>query len=74
LLSFAKTESSKSQAAFGSIRDSFGGAAFEKGEVPEMGKSPDGKPIMMESQDIIKPFPIEYLSSSGFFDKYETNR
>jgi chemotaxis protein MotB len=74
LLSFAKTETAKSQAAFGSIRDSFGGASLQRGEVPEFGKSPDGKPIMMESQDIIKPFPIEYLSTSGFFNKYETNR
>jgi len=74
LLSLSKTETSKSQAAFGSVRDQFGGASLERGTVPELGKSPDGKPIMMENQDIIKPFPIEYLSSSGFFDKYETNR
>jgi len=74
LLSFAKTETAKSQAAFGSIRDSFGGASLKQGEVIEKGKSADGRPIMMDSQDIIRPFPIEFLSSEGFFDKYETNR
>ncbi len=74
LLSFAKTETAKSQAAFGSIRDSFGGASLKQGEVIEKGKSADGRPIMMDSQDIIRPFPIEFLTSEGFFDKYETNR
>ncbi len=74
LLSFAKTESAKSQAAFGSIRDSFGGASLKQGEVLEKGKSPDDRPVMMESQDIIRPFPIEFLTTEGFFDKYETNR
>lgn len=74
LLSFAKTESAKSQAAFGSIRDSFGGASLKQGEVFEKGKSADDRPIMMDSQDIIRPFPIEFLTTEGFFDKYEMNR
>lgn len=74
LLSMAKTETAKSQAAFGSIRDSFGGATLKQGEVYEKGKSSDDRPMMMESQDIIRPFPIEFLTTEGFFDKYEMNR
>ena len=74
LLSFAKTETAKSQAAFGSIRDSFGGASLKQGQVIEKGKSADDRPIMMDSQDIIRPFPIEFLTTEGFFDKYEMNR
>ena len=74
LLSFAKTEVAKSQAALGSIRDAFGGASLKQGEVLERGKSADNKPVIMESQDIIKPFPIEFLTTEGFFDKYEFNR
>ncbi|MBH47532.1 MAG: hypothetical protein CME71_05130 [Halobacteriovorax sp.] len=74
LLSFAKTESAKYEAALGSIRNAFGGNVLKQGEVIQKGKSPDDSPTMMESQDPIKPFPIEFLTTEGFLDKHEVNR
>tara|TARA_R110000868_G_scaffold175888_8_gene413145 strand:- start:1401 stop:2249 length:849 start_codon:yes stop_codon:yes gene_type:complete len=74
LLSFAKTESAKYEAALGSIRNAFGGNVLKQGEVIQKGKSPDDSPSMMESQDPIKPFPIEFLTTEGFLDKHEVNR
>ncbi len=74
LLSFAKTESAKYEAALGSIRDAFGGNVLKQGEVIQRGKSPDDSPTMMESQHPIMPFPIEFLTTDGFLDKHEINR
>lgn len=74
LLSFAKTETAKYEAALGSIRNAFGGNVLEHGEVIERGKSPDNKPVMMDSPDIIKPFPIEFLTSEGLLKQLEINR
>ncbi|PIP88744.1 MAG: hypothetical protein COW01_08330 [Bdellovibrionales bacterium CG12_big_fil_rev_8_21_14_0_65_38_15] len=74
LLSFAKTESAKYEAAMGSIRNAFGGNVLKQGEVIQKGKSPDDSPTMMESQDPIQPFPIEFLTTEGFLDKHEINR
>lgn len=74
LLSFAKTETAKYEAALGSIRDAFGGNVLQQGEVIQKGKSPDNFPTMMESQTPIQPFPIEFLTSEGILDKYEINR
>lgn len=74
LLSFAKTETSKLQAALGSIREAFGGASLRQGEVIMSGKSPDNAISMLDSQHAIKPFPIEFLSTEGLLDKYEINR
>jgi chemotaxis protein MotB len=74
LLSFAKTESSKYEAALGSIRNAFGGNVFKQGEVIQRGKSPDDSPTMIESQQPIKPFPIEFLTMEGILDKREINR
>lgn len=74
LLSFAKTESAKYEAALGSIRSAFGGNVLKQGEVIQKGKSPDDSPTMMESSDPIKPFPIEFLTTEGFLDKHEVNR
>jgi len=74
LLSFAKTETAKYQAALGSIRNAFGGNVLRQGEVIEKGKSAEDMPVMMESKDFIRPFPIEFLTTEGFFDKYEFNR
>ncbi|TDJ06878.1 MAG: hypothetical protein E2O68_04445 [Deltaproteobacteria bacterium] len=74
LLSFSKTETAKYQAALGSIRDAFGGNVLRQGEVIEKGKSAEDMPVMMESKDFIRPFPIEFLTTEGFFDKYEFNR
>ncbi len=74
LLSFAKTESAKYEAALGSIRNAFGGNVLKQGEVLQPGKSPDNQPVMMESSEILKPFPIEFLTMEGMFDKHEINR
>ena len=74
LLSFAKTETNKYQAALGSLREAFGGNVLKYGEVIEKGKSEEDLPVMMESKDFIRPFPIEFLTTEGFFDKYEFNR
>src|SRR3989339_1212523 len=74
LLSFAKTETSKYESALGSIRDAFGGNVLIQGEVLQQGKSPDDYPTMIESQQPIKPFPIEFLTMEGLLDKHEINR
>jgi len=74
LLSFAKTESAKYEAALGSIRNAFGGNVLKQGEVIQRGKSPDDSPTMLESQDPIKPFPIDFLTMEGILDKHEINR
>jgi chemotaxis protein MotB len=74
LLSFAKTETAKYEAALGSIRNAFGGNVLKQGEVIQRGKSPDNFPTMMESQTPIRPFPIEFLTMEGILDKHEVNR
>lgn len=74
LLSFAKTETAKYEAALGSIRDAFGGNVLQAGEVLQKGKSPDNFPTMMESQTPIQPFPIEFLTMEGILDSHEINR
>jgi chemotaxis protein MotB len=74
LLSFAKTESAKYEAALGSIRNAFGGNVLKHGEVIQRGKSPDDSPTMIESQQPIKPFPIDFLTMEGLLDKREINR
>lgn len=74
LLSFAKTESAKYEAALGSIRNAFGGNVLKHGEVIQRGKSPDDYPSMIESQTPIQPFPIEFLTTEGLLDKHEINR
>ncbi|MCB9063193.1 MAG: OmpA family protein [Halobacteriovoraceae bacterium] len=74
LLSFAKTETAKYEAALGSVRDAFGGNVLKQGEVIQSGKSPDDSPTMLESQEPIRSFPIEFLTTEGFLDKHEVNR
>ncbi len=74
LLSFAKTESAKYEAALGSIRNAFGGNVREQGEPSQSGKSPDDSPTMIESQKPPQPFPIDFLTTEGILDKYEINR
>ena len=74
LLSFAKTESAKYEAALGSIRNAFGGNSLMKGEVVQLGRSADNQPTMVESNAPIKPFPVEFLTTEGFLDKHEINR
>jgi chemotaxis protein MotB len=74
LLSFAKTESAKYESALGSLRDAFGGNVLKHGEVIQRGKSADNQPSMIESQEPIKPFPIDFLTMEGILDKKEINR
>lgn len=74
LLSFAKTETSKYEAALGSLRSAFGGNVLKKGEVMRPGKSPNDAPTMIDSDSPPKPFPIEFLTSEGLLDKHEVNR
>ncbi len=74
LLSFAKTEVNKYESALGSIRKAFGGNTAKLGDVPSPGKSPDDSPTMMDSQEPVKPFPIDFLTTDGFLDKHEMNR
>ena len=74
LLSFAKTESAKYEAAMGSIRNAFGGNVLKKGEVIQLGKSTDNQPTMVESQAPVRPFPIEFLTMEGMLNKHEINR
>ena len=74
LLSFAKTETAKYEAAMGSIRNAFGGNVLKAGDVLRPGKSPDDAPTMIESDQAPRPFPIEFLTSEGLLDKHEVNR
>ena len=74
LLSFAKTETNKYEAALGSIRNAFGGNVMRDGEVIQRGKSPDDQLSLMDSQEPMRPFPIEYLTTEGILEKHEINR
>jgi len=74
LLSFAKTETAKYEAAIGSLRNAFGGNVLKAGEVMRSGKSPNDAPTMIDSDYPAKPFPIEFLTSEGLLDKLEVNR
>lgn len=74
LLSFAKTETAKYEAAIGSLRNAFGGNVLKAGEVMRAGKSPSDAPTMLDSDMPAKPFPIEFLTAEGLLDKYEVNR
>lgn len=74
LLSFAKTETAKYEAALGSIRNAFGGNVMQQGEVIQPGKSPEDNPTMFDSQQPVKPFPIDFMTTEGLLDKHEINR
>lgn len=74
LLSFAKTETAKYEAAIGSLRNAFGGNVLKAGEVMRAGKSPNDAPTMIDSDMPAKPFPIEFLTAEGLLDKHEVNR
>ena len=74
LLSFAKTETAKYEAAIGSLRNAFGGNVLKPGEVMRPGKSPNDAPTMIDSETPPKPFPIEFLTAEGLLDKHEVNR
>lgn len=74
LLSFAKTETAKYEAAIGSLRNAFGGNVLKAGEVMRAGKSPNDAPTMIDAETPAKPFPIEFLTAEGLLDKHEINR
>ncbi len=74
LLSFAKTESAKYEAALGSIRNAFGGNVLKHGEVIQRGKSPDDAPTMIDAELPVMPFPVDFLTREGMLDKHEINR
>ena len=74
LLSFAKTETAKYEAAVGSLRNAFGGNVLKAGEVIRAGKSPSDAPTMIDSDMPSKPFPIEFLTAEGLLEKHEINR
>ncbi|HXH32319.1 MAG TPA: flagellar motor protein MotB [Bacteriovoracaceae bacterium] len=74
LLSFAKTETAKYEAAIGSLRNAFGGNVLKAGDVMRAGKSPSDAPTMLDSENPAKPFPIEFLTAEGLLDKHEVNR
>ena len=74
LLSFAKTETAKYEAAIGSLRNAFGGNVLKAGDVMRPGKSPSDAPTMIDSDMPAKPFPIEFLTAEGLLDKQEINR
>jgi chemotaxis protein MotB len=74
LLSFAKTETAKYEAAIGSLRNAFGGNVLKAGDVMRPGKSPSDAPTMIDSDMPSKPFPIEFLTAEGLLDKHEVNR
>ena len=74
LLSFAKTESAKYEAALGSIRAAFGGNVLVHGEVIQRGKSPDDAPTMIDAELPVMPFPVDFLTREGMLDKHEINR
>lgn len=74
LLSFAKTETAKNEAALGSVRNAFGGNSLKQGEVSMKGKSPYDSFSMLESQHMVQPFPIDFLTMEGLLDKNEINR
>lgn len=74
LYAMSKTDESKFESVAGSIRKAFAGNARQKGEVIQLGKSPDDSPTMIESQDPVEPFPIDLLTTEGILDKFEINR
>lgn len=74
LLSMAKTETAKYEAAIGSLRNAFGGNVLKPGDVMTPGKSPNDAPTLIDSDNPPRPFPIEFLTSEGLLDKLEINR
>lgn len=74
LYALSKQDESKFKAVAGSIREAFGGNTKNIGEVVMPGKSPDDSPTMIESQEPVQPFPIDFLTTDGILDKLEINR
>lgn len=74
LYAMSKTDENKFRAVAGSIRKAFAGNTKSIGETIQLGKSPDDAPTMIESQEPVKPYPIDLITTDGFLDKYEINR
>jgi chemotaxis protein MotB len=74
LLAMSKKDAAKTEAALGSIRNSFGGNVLNMGEVMQLGKSPEDAATLIEAQEAAKPFPIEFLTVAGLLPKHEINR
>lgn len=74
LYAMSKQDTSKFESMAGSIRKAFAGNARKIGETVQLGKSPDDSPTMIESQEPVKPFPIDLLTSEGILEKHEINR
>lgn len=74
LLSFCKTETEKYESALGSIRNAFAGNVLQFGEVIQEGKSPDDAPTMLDAEQPVQPFPIDFLTTEGLLERHEINR
>ena len=74
LYATSSEDAAKFQSISGSIREAFGGSTRHFGEAQIPGKSPDDSPTMLDSQEDVKPFPIDFLTTDGFLDKLEINR
>lgn len=74
LYATSKQDSEKFKSVAGSIRKAFAGNTKSLGDVPQLGKSPDDAPTMIDSQSPVEPFPIDFLTTDGMLDKLEINR
>lgn len=74
LYATSKQDDHKFEAVAGSIRKAFAGNSKNIGEVIQLGKSPDDAPTMIESQEPVEPFPIDFKTDEGMLDKIQINR
>ncbi len=74
LYATSKQDDHKFESVAGSIRKAFAGNSKNFGEVPQLGKSPDDAPTMIDAQEPVEPFPIDFLTTEGMLDKKEINR
>ncbi len=74
LYATSKQDDEKFKSVAGSIRKAFAGNALKSGEVPQLGKSPDNSPTMIDAQEPVQPFPIDFMTTEGILDKHEMNR
>ena len=74
LFTFSSLESSKYEVIAKSVRSAFGGNVLVDGEIIRTGKSPDDDFTELESQEVMKPYPIEFLTTKGIFNTLEINR
>ena len=74
LYATSKQDDHKFESVAGSIRKAFAGNSKKFGDVPQLGKSPDDAPTMIDAQEPVEPFPIDFLTTEGMLDKKEINR